>query len=197
MELEDVNSIYNLIKENEFILRTYIYKWMNIQFNIDYNEMFNIILLAVTKYPCYINFCLKNKKLGNIKYLKKVITRYLGYQEGYLKGKSFDKKSLRDKHTFTLGDDIDWVIEHHSRSNRLDTYNIESYLFKRFISEYLRKRNNTTDSFRKAIYLYLTTNLTAKDIDIKIGKPIGYTWQQLQHFIKKLKKDIPNICEMF
>lgn len=197
MDLADVNNIYNLLKENESILRTYIYKWMNIQFNIEYNEMFNIVLLAVTRYPCYINFCLRNKKLGNVKYLKKVLARYLGYQEGYLKGKSFDNKLLRDKYAFTLGDDIDWVIEHHSKSNKLDVYNIESYFFRRFISKYLRKRNNTTDSFREAIYLYLTTTLTAKDVDIRIGKPIGYTWQQLQYFIKKLKKDIPNICEIF
>ena len=195
MESADVNKVYELIINNKHILRMYIYKWLYYNYNISYREANTVILLAMMKCPCYTKFCLKNKKLSKILYLKTAITRYLAYEEGSLKAKKIRNENIRDKEVTLLGNE-DLITIYDTRENEeLNTSSIDKYLFDRSLKRVIDNSACNKDN-KEAIYLKLTTDLRSQDVDRLINKCRGYTSNAFRKFIAK-DKNIKRIIEAF
>lgn len=195
MELVDVNKVYELIINNKHILRMYIYKWLYYNYSISYQEANDVILLAMMRCPCYTKFCLKNKKLSKILYLKTAIIRYLAYEEGNLKAKKRRNENIRDKEVKLL-DSEDLITIYDTRENKeLDTSSIDKYLFNKSLKKVIDNGTCNEDN-KEAIYLKLTTDLRSQDVDRLINKCRGYTSNAFRKFIAK-DKNIKRIIEAF
>lgn len=176
MELEDTNKVYELIINNKPLILTYISDWLHRSFGIDYDEVLDIAYLSIINYPCYKKYCLKYNTISNIIYLKTAITRYLGYKEGNLKAKALHNNNFWGKSIIYFGDEFDIVLEQNQEEkDELDTSSLNQYIYKKNILKFLKNQKKMTKFNKKAIYLYLTTDMTQSDVDRALKKPIGYT----------------------
>lgn len=188
MESVDANKVYELIINNKPLILTYISDWLHRSFGIGYDEVLDIVYLSIMNYPCYKKYCLKYNTISNIMYLKTVITRYLGYKEGNLKAKALHNNNLKGKSIHYFGDEFDIVLEQNQKEkDELDMSSLNQYIYKRNILKFLRRQKKMTESYKKAIYLFLTTDMTQNDIDRTLKKSIGYTNMVIKLSKEKIK----------
>lgn len=178
-------DVYNLIKDNEHFINRYIQGWLHKNFKIELKEVKDVCFLALMKYPSYTKYCLRTNSLVRVKYLRGVITRYLGFHEGNIKAKSLHKERLREVKVTTYGDDLTWIVDSVSKDNKINTLNIDNYIYKKNIYKYLSKKNLTIQA-KKSLYLALTTDLTMDKIDRLLNNKSGYTCNTLRRFKRRI-----------
>lgn len=176
-----INKVYKLLKDNERLLIQRIYPWLREMYNIrDEQEMFNIILLAATCYPCNIEYCIKSGHLSKLVYLKETINKYLAFKEG-----SNIAKYRYSKYTMKYSELDELSLNKYSYT--FDTDKADEMLYKRALMKLIRS-TRMGRKYKIGLFLKFTTDYTVQQIADKVGLTKGALQNGNNRFIDRIKR---------